>query len=121
MKVSTRTSRALIGAALTALAVLGGTGSTSAVSAPGDGTHATRTTPQASPYAQLDGQWGDDDTREDEHASDDGKKDKNNDENENDDDDGNWRAERDQGSLNWINKMYGARQAWGRPTRTGAR
>jgi len=47
--------------------------------------------------AVLDGEWGDDDTREDEQAS---------------RATGSWRADADQGSLYWITKQYGAQQAW---------
>ena len=45
----------------------------------------------------LDGEWGDDDSREDEHAS---------------ADTGSWDPDKDQGSLSWITKHYRAQQVW---------
>jgi len=56
-----------------------------------------RSTEHDSSSTLLEGEWGDDDTLEDEQAS---------------AATGSWRADQDQGSLYWVSKHYGAHQAW---------
>jgi len=53
---------------------------------------------------QLEAEWGDDDTREDETAS---------------ADTGSWQADHDQGSLYWATKHYGGHDAWGKTDQQG--
>lgn len=91
-----RAWRASLGAAAAALAVAAGvapvpeqTAATPVIPASWSSTPAAATV--------LGGEWGDDDSREDEQAS---------------EATGYWRSDEDQGSLYWVAKHYGAHQAW---------
>jgi len=125
MNVSTRRTAALF--ASTAAAVLiAGTAASSSANAASAAQLQDDVASVRSVHAQLDEQWGDDDTNEDENAIRDGDSDNddddNDDENDDDNDDvGDWRANRDQGSLSWINKKYGAQQTWNKIDSRGNR
>jgi serine protease AprX len=92
-----RAWRASLGAAVAALAV--GTAAVTPVPEQAAASPVIDTSSASAPAAAtvLDGEWGDDDTREDEQAS---------------QATGHWRADEDQGSLYWVAKNYGAHQAW---------
>jgi serine protease AprX len=91
-----RARRTFLGAAAAALAVAAGV---APVPEQGAATPVIPTAWTSTPAAAtvLDGEWGDDDTHEDEQAS---------------QATGYWRADEDQGSLYWVAKHYGAHQAW---------
>ena len=79
-------------------ALLGGATGASAPGSTADALGAHRPTSSIAPVSSdfLEGDWGDDTTDEAEDAASSGE----------------WRADKDQGSLYWITKRYGAQQAW---------
>lgn len=94
---TTRGGLRLVAVVATA-ALLGAATDTSAPDATGDAPSAHRAIGSNVPASSVfaDGDWGDDTTDEGEDAASSGV----------------WRADRDQGSLHWITKQYGAQQAW---------